>query len=360
MTRSGEPMRMRLPMYASQGKGPRKGPGKGTAGSTLATVGLLLAGILFSVSVLVSRPGLSDEPGEPDRPARSPSSDHPRKLEDRPGIHNLLQVQDRIYSGSEPHGELGFANLARMGIRTIVSVDGARPDVETARKYGLRYVHVPIGYNEIGQQAGLALARVARQADGPLYVHCHHGRHRGPAAAAILCRAFGDGTTEEMTSEQALEILKLAGTGQQYAGLWRDVRNYAPPSADALLPELVEVAEVDSFPSAMAKLDRHFDNLKLCRQAGWKTPGEHPDLVPALEALLVLEGLRESGRLVGADRDDRFKAWLVETTALAETLERTLRGEAADAAKAAKAAEQPFQKLNDSCKQCHGRYRDNR
>lgn len=345
---------MRLPMFASPIQGsPRQGTRRGTAHLTLAAVGLLLAGYLSC------SPANAQKPADNKPPVRSESAGHPRKLDDLPGIHNLLQVHDRIYSGSEPHGEEAFASLVRMGVRTIVSVDGARPDVETARKYGLRYVHVPIGYNGIGPQAGLALARVARQTLGPVYVHCHHGRHRGPAAAAVICRATGEGASGEGSSgngaaERAIEILKMAGTGEQYAGLWRDVRNYTPPPKDAKLPELVEVAEVDSFPTAMAKLDRHLDNLKLCRQAGWKTPSEHPDLVPAQEALLVLEGLRESGRLVGADRDQRFKTWLVETTALAESLERTLRGDAANA------AERPFQKLNDSCKQCHGRYRDNR
>ena len=54
------------------------------------------------------------------------------------GLHNLLLLTERIYSGSEPHGEKAFKKLAEMGMKVIVSVDGARPQLELAKKYGLR------------------------------------------------------------------------------------------------------------------------------------------------------------------------------------------------------------------------------
>jgi hypothetical protein len=33
--------------------------------------------------------------------------------------------------------------------QTIISVDGARPNVDAAKKEGLSYVHIPIGYNGV-------------------------------------------------------------------------------------------------------------------------------------------------------------------------------------------------------------------
>ncbi|MEM6655987.1 MAG: hypothetical protein AAF596_09305, partial [Planctomycetota bacterium] len=80
-------------------------------------------------------------------------------------------------------------SLYRQGVRTLVSVDGARPDVALAAEHGLRYVHVPFGYDGIPREARLALTRVARDRQGGVYVHCHHGRHRGPAAAVVVARA---------------------------------------------------------------------------------------------------------------------------------------------------------------------------
>jgi protein tyrosine phosphatase (PTP) superfamily phosphohydrolase (DUF442 family) len=262
-------------------------------------------------------------------------------------LHNLMQVTDKIYSGGEPHGEEAFASLARLGVKTVVSVDGTRPDIEAAREYGIRYVHIPIGYDGIEKEAGQSLARLVREADGPIYVHCHHGQHRGPAAAAVACIAAG-----EVDGKGALKILEKAGTSKDYAGLWRDVEHYQTPPSDAKLPELVEVARVDSLAAAMAKLDRAYDNLKLCRDADWSTPRGHPDLVPAQEALLLKEGFRESGRNLPGDFSAEFKTWLAESESAAQKLEDILKMDNPDG------ASRQFQALEKSCKQCHSKYRN--
>ena len=170
-----------------------------------------------------------------------------------------MRVSERIVSGSEPHGDEGFASIAKLGVKTIVSVDGARPNVELAKPHGLRYVHIPIGYDGVPEEAGRALARLMNEARKPVYVHCHHGRHREPAAAAIACIASG-----AIHGEDALKILKNAGTNKNYQGLWRDVERYKPPAPEAKLPELVEIAKVESLAAAMAKIDRAYDNLNDC------------------------------------------------------------------------------------------------
>jgi protein tyrosine phosphatase (PTP) superfamily phosphohydrolase (DUF442 family) len=263
------------------------------------------------------------------------------------GLHNLIRVTPGIYSGSEPHGEEGIASLQKLGVKTIVSVDGAKPAVETARKYGMRYVHIPIGYDGIPQEAGESLARLVSEADAPFYVHCHHGKHRGPAAAAVACVASGD-----MSGKEALAILVRAGTSKDYAGLWRDVETYTPPPTDAELPELVEIAEVGSFTAAMAQVDRAFDNLKLCRDVKWAVPPDHPDLVPAQEALLLQEGLHEAGRNLGDEYDEQFKTWLASLESQAIDLRTALQAQDVNAA-----TERAAQ-IEQSCKQCHTQYRD--
>ena len=264
------------------------------------------------------------------------------------GVHSLMMVTNRLYSGSEPHGEEGIASLRKLGVKTIVSVDGAKPKVELARKYGLRYVHIPIGYDGVHEEAGQMLARLVREAEGPFYIHCHHGKHRGPAAAAIACIAAG-----EMTADEALQVLVRAGTSKDYAGLWRDVKAYTPPPTDAQLPELIEVAEVGSFAAAMAQVDRAFDNLKLCRAVNWTMPTDHPDIVPTQEALLLQEGLHEAGRNLGVEYDERFKKWLADAEALAVELRSALQNQDVNL------ASERALLIEISCKQCHTQYRDN-
>lgn len=264
-----------------------------------------------------------------------------------PALHNLLAVTERIYSGAEPVGEEAFESLEKLGVKAIVSVDGARPDVAAARRHGIRYLHIPIGYDGISPEAGAMLARVVREVEDPVYIHCHHGKHRGPAAAAIACIASG-----AADGRQALAILQRAGTGKEYRGLWRDVAAYKPPPADAKAPELREIAEVGSLAAAMAALDRAFDDLKLCQASDWRPPAEHPDLVPRAEAALVRQQFRESARLLPKADDARFKAWLAEAEEAAGKLEAAI---ANDQPKQAMAA---FQDLEQACQRCHAAYRN--
>lgn len=268
---------------------------------------------------------------------------------DYPHLHNLMQVTGRLYSGGEPKDEEAFAELAALGVRTVVSVDGARPDVDAAQRHGLRYVHIPIGYDGVSEEAGMMLTRLVRDADGPFYLHCHHGVHRGPAAAAIACVA--DGAAD---GNGALAILQKAGTSRDYAGLWRDVEGFSPPAAGAALPELVSVAEVGSLAAAMAQIDRAADNLKLCQEADWQTPPDHPDVAPAREALLVKEGFRETARQLAEvnDYDEPFLNWMREAEQAATALETALGSDGNSTARAT------FATLQNQCKRCHGVYRN--
>jgi protein tyrosine phosphatase (PTP) superfamily phosphohydrolase (DUF442 family) len=272
----------------------------------------------------------------------------PEPSTDLAGIHNLMRVSERFYSGSEPHGEDGFASLAKLGVKTVISVDGAKPDVEAARKHGIRYVHVPIGYDGVPEEAGRSLTRAVREVESPIYVHCHHGKHRGPAAAAVACIASGD-----MANEDALGILERVGTSKDYKGLWQDVENFVLPAADAKLPELVEIAEVGSFAAAMSQVDRSFDTLKLCRDANWGVPPNQSDLDSAQEALLLPEGLHEAGRNLEEGFDEQFKQWLTRAEAEAMHLQSDIKRNDA------RAANERLLLLEKSCKQCHHAYRDN-
>ena len=113
------------------------------------------------------------KPKARDNRPSSPTNTVPRQdgpsEDDYPALQNLLQVSRRIFSGGEPNGDEAFASLARLGVRTVVSVDGVKPDVEATRKHGLRYVHIPIGYDGVEKKAGLSLARLVRDADGPFF-----------------------------------------------------------------------------------------------------------------------------------------------------------------------------------------------
>ena len=262
-------------------------------------------------------------------------------------LPNLLRHSDLIYSGAEPNGDEGFRHLAKIGIKTVVSVDSAIPNVQLATANQLRYVHIPIGYGEVANVQGKMLAAVARNEEGPFYIHCHHGKHRGPVAAAIVAIASGlmDGT-------EALDILKVAGTSRKYAGLWDSVESYEPPPNGHPLPELVEIATTNSVAAGMANIDRQFDLLKLCQSAGWTSPSSHPDVSPSQQAILLKESFRELCRAIEKNEDERYLAGMKESEMLATELETALFSTKASV------ADKTLSLLARQCRECHSAWRD--
>src|SRR5262245_56285152 len=135
-------------------------------------------------------------------------------------LPNAYQIHPKVISGGLPEGDAAFQELADLGVKTVISVDGATPDIETAKKHGLRYIHLPHGYDGIPRPRANELAKAVRDLPGPIYIHCHHGKHRSPAAATVACVAAGlvDPTNAEL-------ILRTAGTSENYRGLYQSARN---------------------------------------------------------------------------------------------------------------------------------------
>lgn len=274
--------------------------------------------------------------------AQSVSAQEALQPVDTHQLHNVWRLSPRIMSGSEPEDESAFAELAKLGVKTIISVDGIAPQTELAKKYGLRYVHVPIGYDGIDEKARGLLTRVASDIKGSLYIHCHHGKHRGPAAAAIVCRA-DDGRS----AEAARVILEKAGTGKEYPGLWRDVEQFAKPTGP--LPVLTERAEVESLASAMARIDRSVDRLKLLSKGNWKPLAQHPDLVASNEAVQLMELFTESARVAKAGK---LQDGLRQAATLAKELQQAVGK--SDTAQ----ADKTLSLLTNGCTTCHKEHRN--
>jgi hypothetical protein len=274
-----------------------------------------------------------------------------------PGLQNAFMLGTNFLSGGTPEGDAAFAALQKLGVKTIVSVDGAPPDVETARRHGMRYVHLPHGYDGINADLQVQLARAAAL-PGPVYVHCHHGCHRGPTAVAVMCMS-----KEGWPAERAGLWLKVAGTATHYTGLYEVVENYRPPTAaelQALPAQLPERARVSGLVDAMVALDETWERLKAVRAAGYRTPAHQPDLVPASEAVIFREHNREARRLPeaahhGTDFIGRFKAAERE----GRELEKLLRQFAVTASpELRQQLDRRFDAIAVTCSSCHKAYRD--
>jgi protein tyrosine phosphatase (PTP) superfamily phosphohydrolase (DUF442 family) len=271
---------------------------------------------------------------------------------DPEGLHRFIKWSDRILQGAQPDGEIAFRNLRAMGVTTVISVDGARPDLENAKKYGIRYVHVPIGYHGLSREQQLQIVKAVQISEGPTFVHCHHGKHRGPAGSMTARMAL-----EGISAEEAVEGLRKSECSPKYAGLYRDVENFVLPTEAELAAVSADLPDYVSPPAlvdAMIDVDFRKDNLTQSRDAGWKTPPDNPDVSPAHEARMLWEQYREMARLDESKKlGERFIALLGESEKAGIDLEKALRAEDQDG------AERAWVDVKGGCNDCHVDYRNN-
>ena len=295
----------------------------------------------------------------------APSTDVPAALEmpsladpkprDCPGLHNVVAFYEGFLSGSVPEGAEGFDSLQSMGIKTIISVDGAVPSIDMARSRGIRYIHLPIGYNGFDETRKLQLVRAARDAmrSGPVYIHCHHGKHRSAGAAAAVAASLG-----WLAPDQAVERMKASGTAPNYTGLYKCATESVILDAtviDAVSPDFPEVSQPATFVKSMIEIDVINDHLREIEKASWSVPKDHPDLVPVAEAgrMADLFRLLLDGEVVRANPPEFADAMRRSADKAQQLEDMLLAGE-----KSPQRLSEQLNLLQTSCKSCHARYRD--
>ena len=316
-----------------------------------------MTAVIVSTVALLCSPRATAQNAEP-RTAQPPSLEA-QKPSDAPGLHNVVAYGPSCWSGSLPEGDAGFASLQSWGVRTVISVDGAVPEVARAARFGLRYVHLPIGYDGFDDARKLELVRAVRDLPGPIYIHCHHGKHRSAGAAAAVAASLG-----WMSPQAAVARMKVSGTSEGYPGLYR-----CAATAQVLAAALIDTAPAQwpavTRPSGMVEsmvaIDDAMERIKVVEKAGWKVPATHPDLAPAADAGAIADHLRLLGQ-DGRPRDDAalaaFAAILATSLSAAEKLESDLAVETAADRPARLTAD--LKSLRATCTACHAAHRDSR
>lgn len=282
----------------------------------------------------------------------------PVRLETR-HLPNVVRVHPSVFSGGLPEGDEAFAELAGLGVKTIISVDGAIPDVAAATKTGLAYVHLPHGYDGIPDDRVIELAKAVRDLDGPIYIHCHHGKHRSPAATSVACVSAG-----MIPSSQAVSILEVAGTDPHYLGLYQSARDAVPLAAQVLDEfdvEFKSVCDVPPMAEAMVQLSHTHEDSKRLSKSNWVTPADHPDLDAVHVAVLLREHFTELLRTVTVQNQPAdFQQWLRQSQDAALRMEQELSRwrNAPDGKGAPEILQTHARQITANCRACHSKYRD--
>jgi len=279
-------------------------------------------------------------------------------------LPNAILVHRKVISGGQPEGENAFIELKRLGVKTIISVDGVRPAVELATKFGMSTIHLPHGYDGISPERIEALAMAVRDFEGPIYIHCHHGKHRSPAAAVVACVSTG-----MLAPADALKVLAIAGTNPNYRGLFQaagSARRMEDARLDAVRSEFPEIAQLPPMTESMVAVDRLHDRLKQLAGADDKSLLEHDDVDPIQAALLLAEHFTELLRTDSAsDHPAEFRTLLKESETDCIALELALRNWKESGSQSGSHGSMPevisvsLNRLSAKCVTCHQSYRDN-
>ncbi len=302
--------------------------------------------------------GTSEPQTSASQPARTPitppliGETRPR---DFPGIRNAVTYHEGFVSGGVPEGDVGFETLAAMGIKTIISVYGAEPEVDKAASRGIRYIHLPIGYNGFDENRKLELVRATRDAMevGPVYIHCQHGKHRSAAAAATIAASLG-----WQTPESGVQRMKVSGTAPKYKGLYACAIGATVLSAnliDAVPANFASVVKPSGFVKAMLDIDEVYENMKTIAKAEWNVPADRSDLVPVAEAERLAGCFRQLSESAYTNRKPaEFTTLLRESNVRVKSLADLLATGEREAIK----LDTQLELVAASCKDCHAQYRD--
>jgi hypothetical protein len=215
----------------------------------------------------------------------------------------------------------------------------------------MRYVHLPHGYDGIPEERIAELAKAVRDLPGPIYIHCHHGKHRSPAAASAACVSTG-----LIAPEAVPGVLTAAGTSRNYRGLYESAlgaQRLDDTALDGLPAEFPETADLPEMAEAMVQIEHAHDHLKQFAAHSWRAIKEQPDLDPPHEALLLREHFTELLRTPAArEQSEGFQTLLRESETSAEALEGQLRS------RRHAAADRTLERISRQCAACHREYRD--
>jgi protein tyrosine/serine phosphatase len=135
------------------------------------------------------------------------------------GVPNLHQITATLYRSEQPTA-LGFRNLEKLGIRTVINLRAFNSDDDEVRGTALRTERVKILTWNIDDAHVVDVMKMLRKSeDGPFLIHCQHGADRTGLMTAMYRVLEQDWTPDEALAE-------LTGGGFGYHSMWKNIPRY--------------------------------------------------------------------------------------------------------------------------------------
>jgi protein tyrosine/serine phosphatase len=174
----------------------------------------LILAVLFALAAgpVVAR----DASPEPPPPARPATWAEPIALE---GVPNLHRISPTLYRSEQPTA-LGFRNLEKLGVHTVINLRAFNDDLDELRGTTLRAVHVPVHTWHLETADVVQVMRELRHPEnGPFLIHCQHGADRTGLMSAVYRMLEQDWSADAALAE-------LVDGGYGYHSMWRNIKRY--------------------------------------------------------------------------------------------------------------------------------------
>ncbi len=94
------------------------------------------------------------------------------------GVGNFAMISPTLYRGEQPTAE-GFAQLKKIGVKTVVSLRTFHSDRDLMKGTGLQYVRINSNaWHPEEEDLVVFLKVLSDPANQPVFVHCAHGADR--------------------------------------------------------------------------------------------------------------------------------------------------------------------------------------
>lgn len=189
-------------------------------------------GALWIVMAAFAPGCMSPEPLAPEGMNPAHAAAQPSNI---PGVRNFAKISDDLYRGEQPTAQ-GFAELKRMGIKTIVNLRYWHDDREMLRGLDLQCVRLRANAWHIEDEDVAAFLKVVRDpANRPVFVHCLHGSDRTGAIIGSY-RMIEQG----WSSDEAVAELSGFGFHSMFGNVVRYLRRLSPGEMNARVSETPE------------------------------------------------------------------------------------------------------------------------
>jgi tyrosine-protein phosphatase SIW14 len=147
-------------------------------------------------------------------------------LAGEPGLPDFHRVDANVYRGRQPRPE-GYANLAKMGVKTVIDLRGGWLHVPKERKKvcaaGMQYVEERFSgiFAPRDKQIARLLAIMQDPASTPVFIHCRRGADR--VGVLIACYRI---VHDHWSNEQALAESRSLGLSRFEPLMRRYIRHF--------------------------------------------------------------------------------------------------------------------------------------